>query len=480
MAVGPPSSQPPSAPTLHWEQCRGKQYRKFECARLRVPVDWAAPTGPSMTLAVVRKPASGPRRQRIGSLFLNPGGPGGSGVRAALTFSRSLPAPIRRRFDLVSWDPRGVGRSGQLECDYPTFRLPATGPVDWRSVLAGVRAQQADMNRACADRHAAVLDHLGTAAAVRDLDALRRAVGDRRITYWGISYGTRIGYTYALTFPDRVRAIVLDGNVHPRSSISHFAEGVATAGDSALSLFFQVHQGTRSQYRRANARLSRKPLRLQSGRSFTRWDLRDALWGFSSEERLGEATWFAARSYLARVTDALFAEGSKRRAARRWLQRSVGEPGFGAAGGIEAIVNCADYADRPSAGEQDELARRVRLGAPITGWHPAVLALQCEGLEQLRPDPVPTWFPVNRSARLLLVGSTRDARTPYAWTAAMAAAFPRAKVVTYVGGQHGAFVSAGSRCVDRRVSRYLLRRERPEADVACRHVGKSADRRAKS
>lgn len=206
----------PSVPSLTWQPCDGA----FFCADATVPLDYAHPHGATIQIAVIKHPATDPAH-RIGSLFFNPGGPGGSGVTDLVSLYSQFPATLRARFDLVGFDPRGIGSSTVLQCFDTTGQeqqflagLPAAYPIGaaqrrtWEDTFAR-------FDQACAAHAGALLAHDTTADVARDLDLLRRAVGDPALNYLGASYGTYIGATYANLFPGRVRAITLDGNVDP-------------------------------------------------------------------------------------------------------------------------------------------------------------------------------------------------------------------------------------------------------------------------
>ena len=262
----------PAAP-LRWSVCESPDLAGFECATLAVPLAWDDPSRGTLDLAVARHRSTGPAAKRIGSLLFNPGGPGLSGISRLPIIWEMLPSAAKARFDLVTWDPRGMGgSSGLVDCEKVAMPLPATGPVDWPAVYAETRAARAAANAECAARNATVVAHMGTMAVVRDLDALRAALGDPKLTYWGMSYGTRIGYAYALTFPDRLRAIVLDGNIDPSSSIVDLAYS-GTAKDTALGYFFELYPKAAAQYRRVRAALDERTVPLPSGDEMTRWNL---------------------------------------------------------------------------------------------------------------------------------------------------------------------------------------------------------------
>ncbi|MDT7607216.1 MAG: hypothetical protein QOG96_1719 [Pseudonocardiales bacterium] len=217
-AVGPvpaPELQRFYAQELVWSRCA-----PFDCTYLRVPLDYGQPAGRTARLAVLRQRASQPDR-RIGSLVINPGGPGESGTDAATGLAKRVRnTPLGERFDLVGFDPRGVGKSEPaIECFTATEQDADRADAQLDNSPAGVARQEGkakDYDAKCAQRSGAdLLANVGTRDAARDMDVLRSALGDQKLTYLGYSYGTRLGYTYAEQFPNNVRALVLDGALDP-------------------------------------------------------------------------------------------------------------------------------------------------------------------------------------------------------------------------------------------------------------------------
>lgn len=207
----------PAKPKIAWSPCF-KQVGPFECATVQVPLDYDTPTG-AISIAVARLPATDPSR-RIGSLFLNPGGPGGSGIDFLIGAGPFLYSDeVRARFDLVGFDPRGIVRSTALRCFgnprqwepyFTPFPFPLT-PAEEAMWITGDRY----LDSACAQRGGGIGEHMSTANVARDLDQLRQAVGDEKLTYAGYSYGSFLGTTYANLFPDKVRAVIVDGVLDP-------------------------------------------------------------------------------------------------------------------------------------------------------------------------------------------------------------------------------------------------------------------------
>ncbi|WP_223837493.1 alpha/beta hydrolase [Streptomyces venezuelae] len=207
-------------PRLDWRPCTpGNPY---DCATARVPLDHAAPAGRTIDLAVVRREATDPAR-RVGTLFINPGGPGGPGTVQVPQNYDAIPAELRQRFDIVSWDPRGIGNSTAVNCFDDTDEAqawarskPGGFPVTEKERTAWDEAYE-DLARRCEKQDPDLLRHVSTADTAQDLDLLRQAVGEPRLTYIGVSYGTVLGATYANMFPGKVRAMVLDSNIDPNA-----------------------------------------------------------------------------------------------------------------------------------------------------------------------------------------------------------------------------------------------------------------------
>ncbi|MFC8593244.1 alpha/beta hydrolase [Streptomyces atroolivaceus] len=234
LAAAPAVHASPSATgALRWAPCDDPEEPGAECAILSVPVDWAHPDGPRFDLAVARRKATDPGA-RVGSMVFGPGGPGDSGVEMVVGRISRFSPEVRRRFDIVSFDPRGVGGSNPVTCsgdllaERPSPELKSQ--ADFDATMAYNRRLRAD----CRARTGPVFEHLDTAQTVRDLDALRAALGERKLTFHGSSYGTLLGAQYAETYPRRVRAMVLESVMdHSVSTARAFLQAeAATAEDS--------------------------------------------------------------------------------------------------------------------------------------------------------------------------------------------------------------------------------------------------------
>jgi pimeloyl-ACP methyl ester carboxylesterase len=208
-----------SAPAATWEPCFEDVDTGYECDVVRAPLDYGDPTGPTVSVAMARIKATDPAH-RIGSLFINPGGPGGSGVDFLVGAGKFLfTDEVRAKFDIVGFDPRGITRSRPLTCftssdEWGPYFTPFSFPITERQTQ---RWEEADryLDRNCRDRAGPILDHMSTADTARDMDLLRQAVGDDKLTYYGVSYGSFLGQVYANLFPNHFRALVIDGVLDP-------------------------------------------------------------------------------------------------------------------------------------------------------------------------------------------------------------------------------------------------------------------------
>jgi pimeloyl-ACP methyl ester carboxylesterase len=232
----PPEDEDPAvlADGDAWSDCGAG----VECATLAVPIDHDDPDGATLDLAVVRVPASGGDDDRLGVIAVNPGGPGGSGVDLLLS-GFALPDDLAERFDLVSWDPRGVGASEPVRCGgEPLDRWITTDPSpDDAAEMDDLEAAARALAEECGAVDGDLLDHLSTTDTVEDLDLLRAALGEEQLSYLGLSYGTFIGQLYLDAHPDRVRAMVLDGVVDSAADLAAMAEAQAGGFEDALGRF---------------------------------------------------------------------------------------------------------------------------------------------------------------------------------------------------------------------------------------------------
>jgi len=442
-----------------------------ECARLRVPLDYANPRGPEITVGVLRHKALDPAN-RIGSLVMNPGGPGGSGMQAA---ARLVPAvannAIGLRFDLVGFDPRGVGASiPRVRCltdaERDADRAGTPGLVDAAWTYAA-----RDFAAKCAQRTeygAAMLANMGTRDVVRDLDVLRAALGEAKLSYLGYSYGTQIGYSYAEAFPERVRALLLDGAIDPTANdpdslvaqgtgfsraFHRFATECAAHGECALG----PDPGTaEAEFTNLVQPLITAPVPTGDGRALS---YRDAITGVV-EAMYSSRSWPALNAAL----------GELRRGDGTGLLHLADAYYERGADGRYSSLQDAYYAvrcvDNPRVADPAAVRQRMVDAAPFLGW-----GRPDQGeLDVCAAWPVPSTSEPHRpsvttAAPPLVISTTADPVTPYQAGVNLANTF-HGGLLTVEGTQHTAFLH-GDMCVDVAGLAYLVDGEQPAPGTRC-------------
>jgi pimeloyl-ACP methyl ester carboxylesterase len=416
---------------LAWAPC--PQDAAVQCATLRVPIDWSDPYSARIGLAVARRPAADPAA-RIGALIVNPGGPGGSGVDFAVDSAGFFTTAIRQRFDIVGFDPRGVSRSKPVQC---TAALVAAAPSPLITTPQAYADQIAYNRRLAADCAAGtgpVFGHLDTASAARDTDALRAALGEQTISFYGASYGSLLGAQYADLFPDRVRAVVLDSVMDHSAGLDAFLGPETAAAQDSFDQFAlwcdreklcAVHgRDVRRIWARLLARASAGTLRdpYDVGSAVTPADLLKV--AFTS---FYQPQWYSLGYYL--------------KEADAEPDQSDGKAAYAPAGLIAnpfAAVFCSDWS-LPVTGFADYRARLDALHRIAPQMLASPLALN--GMADCLGWPSPPANPQRdlRRARtpVLLLNARHDPATAYAWAQHVRAQLgPKAVLVTYDGWGH--------------------------------------------
>jgi pimeloyl-ACP methyl ester carboxylesterase len=461
---------PLAPPTIAWAECEGAAL--FECGTLVVPQEHDRPYGATFDLPVVRKTVTDPSK-RIGSLVVNPGGPGGSGLELAKRASILAPPALRDRFDIVGFDPRGEASSSPaIDC---TDDLGPFVALDTTPDSAAERQALIDESRAlgqgCKARSGDFLRLVGTNSIVRDMDLLREALGDDKLTYLGFSYGTFLGAIYADTFPERVRGLVLDGAVDPALTGEELIEGQALGFEAELHEFFNacaaddacpLHAGgdPAAAYDAVQAAVEKAPLpappggerRLGPGEFAygvaaalyqpSRWDsLAGALALAQSGD--GSALLGLSDGYVDRHDDGTYDNGTE----------------------VYYAVMSLDFVSSRDPATYDAIASAMREQAPRIGAYLPYSALPSALW------PVSPWRgegPVSATGAppILVVGGTRDPATPYEWSAALAAQLPGGVLLTRDGDGHTSFLG-GNDCISAAVVDYLVDLKLPAAGTIC-------------
>jgi pimeloyl-ACP methyl ester carboxylesterase len=454
-----PSGPAPGAAPVSWTSCETGA-PGFECARLTVPLDEADPTAGDLELLLTRLPATDAQR-RVGSLVVNPGGPGSSAVGFLQAAATLLPEPLRERFDLVAFDPRGVGGSAPVRCATTAEldRYVALDPVpDDASELAALTTAAADLAAGCQQRSGRLLPHVSTAVAARDLERVREAVGDDRLSYLGYSYGTELGAAYLEQFPDRVRVMVLDGAVDPALAWDERLAAQAVGFERALADFAAecarfdcpveaADRGVLGAVDRLAEQVEQQPLPGDGERTVGPGELSVAL--LSSLYRAED--WPLLAEGLA---DAQDGDGGLLLAlSDRYLER--GPDGYSGTSEANLAVSCLDrpWPRDPSA--YVALADRLRDQAPRFGPLVALSALPCASWPAAPvASPAPASAP--GAPPVVVLGTTRDPATPYAWAVALAEQLPGAVLLTHDGDGHTVYFESAPACLRRPVDAYLL------------------------
>ncbi|MEV7541680.1 alpha/beta hydrolase [Streptomyces sp. NPDC089915] len=467
----------PTAPRIRWGDCPQKPVPAgMRCATLSVPLDHEHPGKGTTRVALARIPATGPARGRLGSLLLNYGGPGAPGI-ASLAADPVLFAKLGERYDLVAFDPRGVGLSEPVSCGGVQEADPGTAPGDPAAQLAALRAEV----RQCERHSGRVLPYIGTVHVARDLDLVRQALGDRKLNYLGFSYGTRLGAVYAALFPQHTGRMVLDGVDTLTEPLTEQALASARGQQRALDNFLTwcAHQehcvyGTNTRTAREKvtalvARLDEHPLTGTGGAPFTGDDavlaIGSALYAKTSWPDLA-----AALARAERDADPAGLEGLLEPPATAPAGTPSKVPADNAEAALTA-VNCADDPDRSEekadpasiAREIDGLGEQFRQASEIFGPRQLMTVLSCYG----RPAGSDFTRRIDHpgAPRMLLVGTRGDPATPYEWTEETARRLGSAVIVDYKGDGHTGYSS--SACVRGYADGFLTDGRLPAGTRAC-------------
>jgi pimeloyl-ACP methyl ester carboxylesterase len=447
---------------VQWTACGDLQ-----CGSVTVPLDYARPDGPTIEIAVARHPAEVPS-ERIGSLVINPGGPGASGIDDLPNELSVLTPELLDRFDIVSYDPRGVERSSPVTCSGGSGSGASGPPLD--PVPTTPAAQQALRRNdeafaaQCEKYSGSILPHVGTVDSARDLDRIRAALGDAGLTFIGHSYGTLLGATYAELFPTRVRAMVLDGAIDPALTTDQYAAGQAVSLESALDAFLAwCGADTGCPWRPTGDPTTAvldliqqsqvRPLSTTGDGTVGPGELYDAM-----VADLGSASeWPTLAATLAEA-----ASGDGSAAASTSSRYASGGSSNGA--DAEEAIDCLDHPVDRDPSRYPALAAQLGTAAPVFGPLLAWELLGCAVWPAL-PTRAPAPASDPGAPPILVVGTTGDPITPYSWAVDLAKELSGGVLLTWQGQSHVAyFYSPCVRAIDQA---YLVSGAVPAPGTTC-------------
>ncbi|TVT08936.1 alpha/beta hydrolase, partial [Amycolatopsis bartoniae] len=464
LLVSSPSSAAEGSDSLRWGPCPdlGTPANGLECATLAVPLDYRRPAGPTIEIAVSRLPSTDPAKRR-GVLLMNPGGPGGPGLTLPLALVGSgAPASLRESFDLIGFDPRGVGHSSPVTCDLPADRLTSDLPPYARTpaeVVQQARVARDTAHRCATSPTAALLPYITTANTARDMDRIRAALGEPKISYFGLSYGTYLGSVYATLFPERTDRVVLDSTLGPT--------GLDVTAARRFALGFQ----------------DRFP-------DFAAWAAeRDSTYGlgatpaavtaeyFELANRLDEVPVGGVDGKLFRLTTfgGLYNDRNFPALAQLWQALQAGTPPTNVVAAEEpdvqnllsaqlhVVCNDSDWPESVATYQRDVAHDRIRFpmfGAAAANIWPCAF---------WPADPIEPQVRITDRgpSDILMVQNLRDPATPLAGALETRAALgQRARLVTVDNGGHGVYLGTNT-CANDAVTDFLTRGQRPPFDSFC-------------
>ncbi|MEV5387338.1 alpha/beta hydrolase [Streptomyces sp. NPDC052721] len=448
---------------------------EWQCATMKAPLDWSKPKGDTIGIALIRAQASGPASRRIGSLVFNFGGPGGSGVTTLPAFGADY-ADLRTRYDLVSFDPRGVGRSAPVECESDAqldeyFQQDATPDDRTEQVQLLKRTKQ--FNAACEKNSKTILPHVRTTDAARDMDLMRQVLGDGKLHYFGISYGTELGGVYAHLFPKRVGRLVLDAVVDPTQTPEQSALGQARGFQLALDNFAKdctskteecpigsTEQEVKDRIAKLLADLEKKPIPGIFPRQLTQTAATNGI----AQSLYSKDFW----EYLTEGLEQAYDGDGKVLMLLSDSMNGRSENGeYSNLTAANTAINCSDEKPRYTPDDVQRKLPEFRAASPLFGDYLAWGMVSCTNWAVPGAADHPD-VSAPGAAPILVVGNTGDPATPYEGARKMVEALGKGVGIelTYKGQGHGAYDSK-NKCVQSAVNGYLLDGKTPKANTVC-------------
>ena len=457
-----------------WGKCERAEYQGAECATIEVPLKWNDPEGATLSLLLTRVPATGDDKK--GSLLLNPGGPGGSGAEHVAAYgSMTISSTVRKQYDLIGFDPRGVKDSDGVQCldDAETDEMLSTDIPDTEEGKKKAKEWADKLAKACKAKSSDRIQYVDTYSAARDMDVIRAAVESEKLDYLGFSYGTYLGATYAEMYPERTGHLILDGAMDPALTTNEIVAGQAAGFEQAIKDFVTWCQNERGtcpltgsvdegiqQLRDFMTNAGKNPIPTASGRKLNETlastAILTALYSNETWEYVALGIESAKANNSADVLLMLADLANEREEDGSFKSNST----F-----ANVAVNCLDH-----VGVTDEKwlkAEGERLAKKYPTFGPS-LGTEEDGCANWPAKPVryPKEIHAKGSSTIVVIGTTHDPATPYAWAESLNKQLDNSVLLTWEGFGHTAYSRSGG-CIEEMVDAYLLEDKVPDDGAKC-------------
>ena len=448
---------------LKWQNC----YGNFQCSTLLVPVDYDKITNDVFHLKVIRFKATD-QRQKLGTLIVNPGGPGASAFDYAYNAENIVSAEIREKYDILGFDQRGVGQSDPIRCltDKETDEMLAgpmiaDTPENQRKMVENAKFFASKCKKVAGNK----LTHLSTFESAKDMELLRLALNEPKLNYLGKSYGTYLGTFYASLYPTRVGKMILDGAIDPTISIQEQNMAQAKGFDLALAQFLKKFKIPQNSINKLLSNAYTNPIKTETDRSLT-----DSLviTGIASGLYDDATGWPRLKKA---ISEAISGNGTKLlELSDEYSGRTKAGKYFSNENDAATLISCLDWPSRNTVEEMRSTRELFRSVAPIFGPYLVFSQLACNYLESSKSENSLNIKTIKIDP-VLIIGVTRDPATLYEWAVALSKSFPNSFLVTLDADGHTG-QGRSNPCIDGAVNAYLIDFRGSSGPITCASVGK--------
>lgn len=453
---------------VKWKECEGS----YQCATVKVPLDYSQPEGKQIFLSLMKRPAT---KKALGDLFVNPGGPGGSGLDLVRNAGNQFTIPLRDSFNIIGFDPRGVGKSTPVDCvndERLAEMVDANYDTSTPEGQAQADADFASFVRSCQEFAGDLLPFVGTENVVRDLDVIRGATGNTKLNYVGFSYGTYIGAQYIQACPAKAGRIILDGAVDGELSMAQASYDQGVGFEKAFTSFLEWCTANEKCEFASDVSAAAEAVRQTLRNAVTKAVATD-----DADRKAGQSTLLTgiiaplydqrAWPMLAMALNSLINDGDAT-TLQAFADLNNGREGDSFTSNIvEAnwAINCADT---PAGSDADSAmwAEKLKADAPILGEFFASDSASCEQWPYHAPAALGPFTGEGLDHEVVIVGTTGDPATPYAWAEKMHEQMAHSVLVTYEGEGHTAYASGG-KCITDPLDAYLMKGTVPQDGLRC-------------